>query len=171
MTRHTLPHARVFHDFMVGEVWAMHSEPAEGGGITLYATLLYDEWENAHASAKRAGAEAVMSLIHPALEGAASRFRFPDGSELVIADSGHAMVDPGGEPAERVVILSEEAHHAIRSAALHEWKPTSLRMPEGAHLVPLQAETAALIEKHRHPGESFNDVVIRIIHTADRKPH
>lgn len=63
----------------------------------------------------------------------------------------------------KTIRLKEAAHRAIIDLALLPFEETGRRQPNGDRLVPLPDETFERFERARLPGESDDDLVMRLV--------
>lgn len=61
------------------------------------------------------------------------------------------------------VRISDATRRAIADATIHPFRQTGRRQPDGSWLVPIDDDNAERLARHRLPGESDDDVIIRAI--------
>jgi hypothetical protein len=66
--------------------------------------------------------------------------------------------------------ISEATYRMIAEAAVLPFRSTGQRQPDGTWLVPLEDDTYERLRQHRQPGETDDDVIIRIIQTYQGWP-
>ena len=63
----------------------------------------------------------------------------------------------------KTIRLSDATHRALMEQALLPFQPTGARQPDGSWRVPVSDETWERLEAQRLPGESDDDLVMRIL--------
>lgn len=73
------------------------------------------------------------------------------------------LLDAGESPATRTITLSDATYRAIAEEAILPFRSTATRQQDGSWLVPIADDTWERLQQHRLPGESDDDVVMRLI--------
>ena len=60
--------------------------------------------------------------------------------------------------------ISELTYRTIADAAVLPFRSTGQRQPDGTWLVPVEEDTYERLQRHRQPGETDDDAIIRLIH-------
>ena len=60
--------------------------------------------------------------------------------------------------------ISDATNCAIAEAAIHPFRSTATRLPDGDWLVELEDATYERLRAHRLPGETDDDVILRALH-------
>jgi len=67
------------------------------------------------------------------------------------------------------IILTEEAHRAVRAETIGDFRDTSRVLPDGTREVPVSDDVAARVEAVRLPGETVSDTILRTIALSRRR--
>jgi hypothetical protein len=71
----------------------------------------------------------------------------------------------------KTIRLSDATQRAVMEQALLPFQPTGVRQPDGFWLTPVSDETWERLEAQRLPGESDDDLVMRILRAYEgRRP-
>ena len=71
----------------------------------------------------------------------------------------------------KTIRISDATNREIMNAATGRFRQTAKRLLGGDWLVPVDDEVHQLIEDNRLPGESDDDVVMRVIHKYFGRPY
>lgn len=72
---------------------------------------------------------------------------------------------------QRNLLITHEAHSAIRAKAEGGWRETGTRQPDGQWLVPFDEEVIGRMEKLALPGETHSETIVRICALHGTKPN
>ena len=64
----------------------------------------------------------------------------------------------------KTIRISDATNRAIIDAAIYPFHSTATRLPDGDWLVPVDDEVNQQIENNRLPGETDDDVILRVLH-------
>ncbi|MFN4282349.1 MAG: hypothetical protein ACK4NA_06895 [Alphaproteobacteria bacterium] len=73
------------------------------------------------------------------------------------------LLDAGESPATRSITVSDTTYRAIAEEAILPFRSTATRQQDGRWLVPVADDTWERLQQHRLPGETDDDVVMRLI--------
>lgn len=73
------------------------------------------------------------------------------------------LLDASESPATRTITVSDATYRAIAEEAILPFRSTATRQQDGSWLVPIADDTWERLQQHRLPGETDDDVVMRLI--------
>ncbi len=71
----------------------------------------------------------------------------------------------------KTIKISDATNRAIADAAIYPFHSTAKRLPDGDWVVPVDDEVYQRIEDNRLPGESDDDVILRVLHVHSGRPN
>ena len=70
----------------------------------------------------------------------------------------------------KTIRISDATYRAIADAAIHPFRSTARRMPDGDWLVEIADDTCERIESASLPGEADDDTILRALHLHSGRP-
>ena len=70
----------------------------------------------------------------------------------------------------RTIRVSDATYRAIAGLALLPFRSTAARQPDGTWLAPVDEKIWQAVQQQRHPGESDDNAIQRLIHHYQGRP-
>ena len=71
----------------------------------------------------------------------------------------------------KTIRISDATNRAIAEAAVYPFHSTATRLLDGDWLVPVDDEVYQRIDDSRLPGETDDDVILRVLHVHSGRPN